>query len=84
MMLSISQLEEAINRWRRLKPSESSSCALCREASELATLYALMILGSKSEIELNSLTDAQTSHLVQVLGPLDANQEPLVEQSKAA
>lgn len=82
-MLNITQLEEAINRWRRLKPAEISNCALCREASELATLYAQLILSQQTELPLHLLTESQKNLLAQVLGPrLDAS-EPAVH-SKAA
>lgn len=43
MDLSLSDLEQAINYWRALRPASGEERTLSPEVDRLATLYALMI-----------------------------------------
>jgi hypothetical protein len=41
--LTLTELEQAINYWRGLRPSHGEECALSPEVNALAEVYALMI-----------------------------------------
>lgn len=43
-LVSISEIEQAINYWRQLHPSSRDTMTLCPQASALAELYARMIV----------------------------------------
>ncbi len=43
MELTLNDLEQAINYWRRLRPSTGDERALSPEVNALANVYALMI-----------------------------------------
>ena len=43
MNLTLSELEQAINYWRRMRPSQGEERALSAEVNALADVYALMI-----------------------------------------
>ena len=43
MDISLTELEEAINYWRRQRPATGEECALSPEVNTLAGVYALMI-----------------------------------------
>jgi hypothetical protein len=43
MNISLTELEEAINYWRRQRPATGEECALSPEVNTLAGVYALMI-----------------------------------------
>jgi len=43
-LLTLTELESAINFWRQRSPSVGEELRLCSEASSLATPYALMII----------------------------------------
>ncbi len=45
MDLTLNELEQAINYWRRLRPSTGDERALSTEVNVLANVYALMIFG---------------------------------------
>ncbi|MDN7430836.1 DUF3717 domain-containing protein [Burkholderia sp. AU45388] len=58
-ILSIEQLERAINIWRSRRPSRDGDPILCREARILADPYALMIFNGATQIDASNLTDDQ-------------------------
>ncbi|MDR6503828.1 hypothetical protein J2785_007021 [Burkholderia ambifaria] len=58
-ILSIEQLERAINIWRSRRPSRDGDPILCREARILADPYALMIFHGATQIDAAKLTDDQ-------------------------
>ncbi|MEX3629523.1 MAG: DUF3717 domain-containing protein [Burkholderia sp.] len=58
-ILSIEQLERAINHWRERRPSRDGDALLCREARLLAEPYALMIFHGVTQIEVSKLNDDQ-------------------------
>ncbi|VWC93678.1 PF12512 family protein [Burkholderia contaminans] len=58
-ILSIEQLERAINIWRSRRPSVDGDPILCREARILADPYALMIFHGATEIDAAKLSDDQ-------------------------
>ena len=43
MDITLTELEQAINYWRALRPSQGEERALSPEVNALATVYALMI-----------------------------------------
>jgi hypothetical protein len=43
MNISLTELEEAINYWRRQRPATGEECALSPEVNTLAGVYAMMI-----------------------------------------
>jgi hypothetical protein len=43
MNISLTELEEAINYWRRQRPATGEECALSPEVNALAGVYAMMI-----------------------------------------
>ncbi|MDN7927004.1 DUF3717 domain-containing protein (plasmid) [Burkholderia cenocepacia] len=62
-ILSIEQLERAINIWRSRRPTGDSDPILCREARVLAEPYALMILNGATQIDAAHLSDTQRAAL---------------------
>ncbi len=56
-LLTITDLEAAINYWRALSPSEGEELRLCAEASALAKPYALMIVQGATRIAPEQLGD---------------------------
>jgi len=56
--ITLPELEQAINYWRSRSPSEGDELRLCREASALATPYALMIVSRRREIPRSELDPA--------------------------
>lgn len=63
-MLSLTDLEEAINYWRAQRPASGEECALSPEVDALAGLYAMMIFHHRHEVALDAI-DAQARQLVQ-------------------
>jgi hypothetical protein len=60
--ISISQMEQAINYWRKAQPSTQGDMTLCKEASLLADTYAIMIFNKNHEVPESSLCGlAQTA-----------------------
>ena len=57
--LSITDLEQAINYWRTVRPSIGEECALSPEVNVLADLYARMIIGHAHDIALDAATNEQ-------------------------
>ncbi len=58
MDVSITELEEAINYWRRMRPSVGEERALSPEVNALADAYALMIFERARVLPLSSLSEA--------------------------
>ena len=56
-LLTLTELESAINFWRQRSPSVGEELRLCPEASSLATPYALMIIERRKEIEIAGLSE---------------------------
>ena len=53
--ITLPELESAINYWRQQSPSVGEELRLCKEASSLATPYAMMILTKRQSIQINEL-----------------------------
>jgi hypothetical protein len=57
ILLTLTELESAINFWRQRSPSVGEELRLCPEASSLATPYALMIIERRKDIEISALSE---------------------------
>ncbi|HEX7641792.1 MAG TPA: DUF3717 domain-containing protein [Burkholderiaceae bacterium] len=55
MDITLTELEEAINYWRQLRPSQGEERALSPEVNTLATVYATMIYSRQRAMPLDSL-----------------------------
>jgi hypothetical protein len=55
MELTLNELEQAINYWRAVRPSQGEECALSPEVNTLATVYAVMIFNRAKSVPLESL-----------------------------
>lgn len=55
MEITLTELEQAINYWRALRPSSGEERALSPEVNALATAYALMIFNGVKAIPVSSL-----------------------------
>lgn len=64
MELTLTELEQAINYWRTLRPSQGEECALSPEVNTLATVYAVMIFNKTKSMAFDSL-DASVRQLVE-------------------
>ena len=49
-MLTLTDLEQAINYWRIQRPATGEECALSPEVNALADLYAMMIIERLHEV----------------------------------
>lgn len=58
MDLTLPELEQAINYWRALRPSQGEEHALSPEVNTLATVYAMMIFNQAKTIPFASLEPA--------------------------
>lgn len=56
MEISLTELEQAINYWRMLRPASGEERALSAEVNCLAEVYALMIYHRTGTLPLDSLT----------------------------
>ena len=56
-LLTLTELESAINFWRQRSPSVGEELRLCPEASSLATPYALMIIERTKQIDTSTLSE---------------------------
>jgi len=63
-MIDIIDIEDAINHWRRQKPSSDSDKAVCREVSILADVYAVMIVEHATQVDMTQLSPEQLTALV--------------------
>ncbi len=61
MDLTLTELESAINYWRRIRPSAGEERALSPEVNVLADTYALMIFERARTRPLSSLSDEARS-----------------------
>ena len=57
MDVTITELEEAINYWRRMRPAAGEERALSPEVNALADTYALMIFEHARVLPLTSLSE---------------------------
>lgn len=57
MDISLTDLEEAINYWRRQRPATGEECALSPEVNALAEIYARMIFEHTGALPLDALAD---------------------------
>ena len=55
MDLTLNELEQAINYWRRIRPSTGEERALSSEVNSLADVYALMIYRRAHAFTLDAL-----------------------------
>ena len=53
--ITLTELESAINYWRQQSPSVGEELRLCKEASSLATPYAMMILTKRQTLQISEL-----------------------------
>lgn len=61
MDLTLTELEQAINYWRRVRPATGEERALSPEVNALADVYALMIFRRAAVCPVDSLApDART------------------------
>jgi hypothetical protein len=58
MDITLTELEQAINYWRSLRPSTGEERALSSEVNELATVYATMIFERRMSLPLDTLEPA--------------------------
>ncbi len=56
-LITLTEIESAINFWRQRSPSVGEELRLCREASSLATPYARMIIERRQNLPLSELSD---------------------------
>lgn len=56
-MITLNELEAAINFWRQRSPSVGEELRLCKEASSLATPYARMIIEHRADLDFAALSD---------------------------
>jgi hypothetical protein len=59
MEITLPELERAINYWRNTHPATGEEARLCREASLLATPYAMLIFTRRPGVDHTEL-DADT------------------------
>lgn len=57
MDVTLTELEEAINYWRRMRPATGEERALSPEVNALADAYALMIFERARVLPLPSLSE---------------------------
>ena len=58
MDVTLTELEEAINYWRRMRPATGEERALSPEVNALADAYALLTLERSRVLPLSSLSEA--------------------------
>ena len=58
MELTLTELEQAINYWRGLRPSTGNELALSSEVNTLAGVYALMIFEHAKSVPFDKLDSA--------------------------
>ncbi|TFW09845.1 DUF3717 domain-containing protein [Oxalobacteraceae bacterium OM1] len=58
MDITLAELEQAINHWRALRPSQGEERALSPEVDVLAEVYAVMIYQHAKSIPLDALPPA--------------------------
>ena len=75
MDITLTELEDAINYWRLLRPSSGEEHALSREVNMLATVYAMMIIEHRQSLKLDAL-DPKISELLLTWRAQRAGQSP--------
>lgn len=55
MEITLTELEDAINYWRGVRPSTGEERALSREVNVLADVYAMMIVKRLKTVPLESI-----------------------------
>lgn len=58
MDITLTELEEAINYWRAVRPSQGEERALSPEVNTLATVYAMMIYSHQRAVPLDNLNSS--------------------------
>lgn len=58
MNITLTELEQAINYWRAVRPAQDEERRLSPEVNVLATVYALMIFHKAQSVSLESLEPA--------------------------
>lgn len=58
-MITLLQIESAINYWRAAKPANETDKAVCREVSILADIYAVMIHHRMQAVDPATFTNEQ-------------------------
>lgn len=71
-IISIAQIEQAINFWRA-RGRGSDPISLCREARILADVYGMMIFRHESEVAVTRLSDEQQKAFAVALGQLSVS-----------
>lgn len=56
--ITIQELEDVINFWRRCRPASGEECALSQEVNCLADIYALMIIEKRPAVLLAEISGA--------------------------
>jgi len=56
-IITLPELEAAINFWRQRSPSVGEELRLCKEASALATPYAMLIYLHRQTINTNEMSE---------------------------
>jgi hypothetical protein len=58
MEITLTELEQAINYWRMLRPSIGEERALSPEVNSLASVYAMMIFNHIKAVPLDAIDQA--------------------------
>ena len=58
MDIPLNEMEDAINYWRLMRPSQGEESALSPEVNALAGAYALMIFTHARAVSMDSLDEA--------------------------
>lgn len=53
--ISVTEIEDAINFWRRSSPSQGEELKLCQQASALAEPYAMLIMTKRASVNITEL-----------------------------
>jgi len=72
MIVTLNELEQAINYWRQRLPSAGDELRLCAPAAALAEPYAGLILSHGRQLELEALGEAARAALEEWLGAVGA------------
>jgi hypothetical protein len=64
MDITLTDLEEAINYWRTVRPSQGEERSLSREVNALADVYALMIYRHDKSVPFDTLEDTAKQLLI--------------------
>ena len=70
-VLTLPELEAAINYWRARSPSKGDELALCPQAAALAEPYAMLIFEGKQVVAVEGLSTTAQQALSEWLGSVD-------------